>query len=959
MENHRVSPMRLLRYSDPNTDCIEHMSYIIDTDQVKINRSSPGAFLIISFILMAGCLLPASAQDDRGGTDRMSREIVTPVWSGMEQHPLDAMPYRRIKRPLIGLVLSGGGARGIAQVGVIEVLEQHGIPIDFLVGTSMGSLIGGLYAGGYTTDAMMALVDTTDWSTILSLRTDADRRDQFIGQKLSKRRGIFTLRFDGIEPVIPASVTPAQRLSSFINELVIQSIYHPLDSFDDLRVPFRAVSTDLISGKRILFDRGDLVQAIRSSVSIPLVFAPVRHDSMMLVDGGLVANIPVDVAREYGCDIVIAVNTTSGLRPPEAMNAPWEIADQIITIMQQRWNHDQLQLADVVITPPIDRYIGTDFDHIGYFVEQGRITTEKAVPEIHSLIDRYNRRIIEDYDEAYPNPNFTFTGVEPSEEFFYIQEVLNSQDTLQKSELIDVLNRIYDSGYYRDVYATIDRANDLTAVNIHLTPNPVLREVTISGNNLIPIDSLLSGFIPLQNASLNHRFTRSALESILSMYRAEGYSLARITSNVFNEDTGILDIRIDEGIIGGVSIEGNRKTKIYVIRREFTLSGGDVFTVSRAMQGIRNINGTGLFNQVLLNVVRRDGLPHVVIVVDERYSELLRLSLMVDETYHFQPVVEVRNENFFGNAIEAGIGFGGGTRNRILWGELITHRIFNTYLSLGLHGYYSFQDFRVYGDVPDSPASRWRRELIGEYRQFGTGGKITLGAQFERFGNVAAEVRMENQRLRNREGTAISPAGTFIVANRFSATFDTYDRYPFPSDGIGLSAFYEIASSFVGSDVSYTKFFIRYETYSTYGRLHTFRPKLVFGFGDDTMPLTEFFTLGGMDSFYGMRRNEYRGRQIFTANFEYRLRLPFKILVDTYLHARYDLGAAWQTAQDIRLGDLRHGLGIGIGFDTGIFGPLEFGLGRAYLSRGDIVDGVVPAGVTHTYFNIGIPLFEE
>jgi NTE family protein len=892
------------------------------------------------------------------GDDRVTTatEIITPNWGDYEKHYLDVIAYRRLKKPRIGLVLSGGGARGIAQVGVIEVLEEHNIPIDFIVGASMGSLIGGLYAGGYSTSSMRALVDTTDWQEVLALSTASDRRDLFIDQKVDRRTGIFTLRFEGIAPVIPASVTPAQRLSSFINELVLQGIYHPFESFDDLRIPYRSVATDLISGNRIIFDHGDLVQAIRASISIPLLFAPVRHDSLMLVDGGLVSNIPVDVARDYGCDIVIAVNTTSGMRPQDAINAPWEVADQIITIMQQLWNQNQLHMADIVITPPIEQYLGTDFENVHLYIEEGRKTAEQQIPAIRKKLSEYSNAVYPENGTRYPNPNISFSGVALSDELSYVRNVLSSQDTITRKELFSVLNNIYDSGYYRDIYAEAVYHGDLTAINFHLTPYPVLREVRVNGNHLVESDELLDTFSPLLNEVFNVHRSRSALENILFLYRSNGYSLARILSTHFDEESGVLEISVDEGTIGGISVQGNRKTKLYVIRREFTLKKDDIFQVERAMQGIRNINGTGLFNQVLLNVTERDGIPHLVLQVDERHSELLRLSLRVDEEYHFQPVVEIKNENFFGNAIETGIEIGGGLTNRIYSADLITHRIFNTYLSARIRGYHFFEDISVYRNDPDAPPTQWRRLSDGEYRQYGTGGGVIIGAQFERLGIISAELRTEWQKIRQREPGNYPTGDQFIVANRFSSIFDTYDKYPYPTEGVGLRAYYEKASSVLGSDISYSKFFINYESFSTYGAYHTFRPRIVFGFGDDTLPLTEFFKLGGKDSFYGMRQNEYRGRQIFALNFEYRFRLPYKILVDAYLLARYDIGAIWQAAQDVRLGDLKHGVGFGIGLDTIIFGPVEFGIGRAYLNRSDFRDGKVQTGPVHTYFSIGYPI---
>jgi NTE family protein len=883
-------------------------------------------------------------------------EIVRPALGDSRMNTLDVIPHRTIDRPRIGLVLSGGGARGAAHLGVIEVLEEQGIPIDFIVGASMGSLIGGLYAIGYSTDAMHALVDTLDWDRLLSLSDAADRRDLFVDQKMTPHRGLFTLRFDGVVPVIPASVTPAQQLSSVINQLILQGVYHPDVSYDDLRIPFRSVATDLISGERVVFDSGDLVQAMRASISVPLMFAPVIKDSMMLVDGGLVSNIPVDIARDYGCDIVIAVNTTSGMRDADQIGAPWEVADQIITIMQQRWNRDQLELADIVITPPIENYLGSDFGNIPFFIEEGRRTAEEAVPTIKEQIGAYYSYHYRQDSVSYPDPSITFGDDLTGGELEGSLRTLNQTDTLQHCQLIHLLNTIYATGWYRDVYASVEREAGETAITILTERNSLLNRVRFGGNAHLEDGTLTRSFDDLIGKPVNHRSAKHALEEILLRYRSHGFSLARITGISYDEDTGELVISIDEGTVGAVHFRGNHRTRGYVVRREFPIRPGDTFHVDDAMRGIRNINGTGLFNQVMVSVESADGGPAIIVQVDERHSDLLRLSMRIDDVHHFQPLLELRNENLFGHGMETGVSVGGGLQNRLYMADMVIHRIFNTYLASRISAFYRFDDIPLYIDDPDARSSRWVREREGLYRHRRWGGNMTVGSQFERLGNISVTMRIEEHEIDEREAGAFQPTEYRLIAQRFMSIFDTYDRFPYPSEGVGIQAYYETANSAFGSEISYSKFYVSYDSYNTYGNAHTFRPRIVFGFADESLPLGEQFTFGGKDNFYGLREFDSRGRQILTINFEYRYKLPIKILVDTYIHARYDIGSVWNTSQDIRLGDLRHGIGIGLGFDTVIFGPIEFAVGRAFLSRGDVFNQRMPSTPIQTYFTIGYPL---
>ena len=221
----------------------------------------------------------------------------------------------------------------------------------------------------------------------LSLTEDTRRTDLFVGQKKESDRTFFSLRFEGLEPVLPAALSSGQRLTDFLSFLDLQAIYHSDSTFDDLRIPFRAVSTDLISGRRVVLSEGSLAEALRSSSTVPLLFNPVEKDSLRLVDGGLVSNIPVDIALEEGYDLVIAVNTTSGMRVEEELNAPWQTADQIMGIMMQFGNREQVALADIVLTPDLGRHLSSDFSGLDSLIAEGEAAAEQIIGAFFALTD--------------------------------------------------------------------------------------------------------------------------------------------------------------------------------------------------------------------------------------------------------------------------------------------------------------------------------------------------------------------------------------------------------------------------------------------------------------------------------------------------------------------------------------------------------------------------------------------
>ncbi|MGE7956758.1 patatin-like phospholipase family protein [Pseudomonas sp. NPDC089530] len=276
-------------------------------------------------------------------------------------------------RPKIGLVLSGGAARGLAHIGVLKALEEQGVKIDAIAGTSMGAVIGGLYASGYKIDELEKLALSIDWKQALSdappredipFRRKQDDRDFLVKQKLS-------FRDDG-SLGLPLGVIQGQNLA-----LLLESMFaHASDTrdFDKLPIPFRAVATDISSGEKVVFRKGHLPRAIRASMSIPAVFAPVEMDGRLLVDGGMTDNIPLDVARDMGVDIAIVVDIGTPLRSRQQLANVVDVLNQSITLMTRRNSEEQLATLhknDVLIQPPLASFAVTDFGRAQEMIDAG------------------------------------------------------------------------------------------------------------------------------------------------------------------------------------------------------------------------------------------------------------------------------------------------------------------------------------------------------------------------------------------------------------------------------------------------------------------------------------------------------------------------------------------------------------------------------------------------------------
>src|SRR5215469_13686391 len=257
-------------------------------------------------------------------------------------------------RPRIGLVLSGGGARGAAHVGVLKVLEQLHISIDAVAGTSMGAVVGGLYASGLNPREIEAIMSSLNWQD--AFRDRPPREDLTFRRKEEDQNFLvkFPLGLRGRHIQLPKGLIQGQGLNQMLRRLTLPVAR--ITRFDDLPTPFRAVATDLETGEAVILDSGDLTTAMHASVSAPGVFAPVERDGRLLVDGGIAENIPIDVARKMGVDIVIVVDVGFPLLPRDQLTSVPVISNQMLAILIQKNSRQQLATLsknDVIIEPQL------------------------------------------------------------------------------------------------------------------------------------------------------------------------------------------------------------------------------------------------------------------------------------------------------------------------------------------------------------------------------------------------------------------------------------------------------------------------------------------------------------------------------------------------------------------------------------------------------------------------------
>lgn len=852
-------------------------------------------------------------------------------------------------KPEVGFALSGGGARGLSQIGVLKALDEAGIKPDLVIGTSMGSIVGGLYAAGYSVDRLDSIARQTDWNDLLTLNTQSNRRDLFVDQKVTDDKAIFSLRLDGLNPILPTSFNDGQKLSNKLNILTFNAPLHSETSFDLLAIKFRAVCTDLITGKLVLLDRGSLSNALRASSSVTFFLAPIKMDSLLLVDGGLVANIPVDISKKSGADFVVAVNTTSDLWPEKDLSTPWIVADQIVSIPMRQNNADQLSKADFIISPELNNILATDFNLVDSLIFLGYNYTKPLINNLRTKIDSAVYNSLPEKERSFYNVKLSDNMTLKEKSFF---SDYDKSDSVSNKKINYDLYMLFETGDYKNLAAEISISADGSVLDLVKEYNPVVNTIDLIGISLIHSDQISEIFASLKGKPFSGRLVLSEVIELIKLYREEGFSLAEIQSIEYNQEEKRLKIYIDEGIISHIEVNGNLHTNKNVITREFNFKEGDLFRIADVQRGLINLRSTKLFNNIDVAVKEDKGQNILIINVDEKPSRLLRISFRTDNEYRAQFGLDLRDENLFGTGTELGLILFGGLENRAYILEQKANRIFDTYLTYKINAYYKFNDVRVYSDVKTDNINSFSREETGIYRQIFYGLSLGVGTQVGRFGNLIFEGRYQFDEIKNIDSDPTIPYKTKIVSFKISTTIDTQDKYPFPENGIYFTGFYESAVSVLGGQTGYSNINFQYKNYLSLSDRIVVSPKIIFGFADKTLPLSEQYSLGGQESFFGMRENEFRGRQIFLASLMYRYKLPVAVFFDTYLKLRYDLGSTWNEQEQIRFKDLRHGIGGSIAFDTPI-GPAEFSVGRSFLFRKDLPQNPLSWGDVLFYFSIG------
>lgn len=296
---------------------------------------------------------------------------------------IQAQSDSALANPKLGFALAGGGAKGLAHIGVLQVLEENGIMPDYITGTSMGSIVGGLYSMGYTPEEMIGLTENMDWNYYFK---DAYPRNYLpIEERNKADRYQLSFAIENNKLVIPKGLIEGRKILNFLGG--ITAPVHTVHDFDQFYIPFRCVATDLATGDAYVFKKGPLRYAIRASMSIPSAFVPLLYDEHLLVDGMVARNFPVQDAFEMGADIVIGVDVGAPLYKVEELNSVLKVMEQTSGYRMVESTLHQRSLTPLIIDPDLEGYTSLSYDSTTELIERGRQAAIKALPEIKKQLE--------------------------------------------------------------------------------------------------------------------------------------------------------------------------------------------------------------------------------------------------------------------------------------------------------------------------------------------------------------------------------------------------------------------------------------------------------------------------------------------------------------------------------------------------------------------------------------------
>lgn len=375
------------------------------------------------------------------------------------------------ERPKIGLVLSGGGAKGMAHIGVLKKLEELGIRPDYITGTSMGSVIGGLYAAGYSAAEIEKIAKRMNWDEILSNQVSIDRIN-FV-EKPYYQRYILELGIKGLSLELPKGLIEGQRLTETLSYLTRH--VHDIEDFNNLPIPFAAVAADITTGEPVVLDHGSLALSIRASMAIPSVFTPVEMEDRLLVDGGLVRNFPVPECQAMGADIIIGVFVSDELSGKDELKSAIDVLSQSAFVMSVFDSREQKKKVDILIEPDLTGFTTFSFTETEQIIERGEQAADSAEAPLKQLVEQVGSRNNGPVTRPALRDSFLISAIEIKNNATIPDKYIRGKLRIDEGEFVSIdhieerVDILFGTRYFTKVWYELRRIGDTDELVIYVS----------------------------------------------------------------------------------------------------------------------------------------------------------------------------------------------------------------------------------------------------------------------------------------------------------------------------------------------------------------------------------------------------------------------------------------------------------------------------------------------------------
>jgi len=907
--------------------------------------------IIFCIAALLAALLPGVAAPPLAMASQATLTLVYPDTLALPMRRYALRHAMRPARKSVGLALSGGGANALSQIGVLKALDEEGVPIDFIAGTSMGAIIGGLYSCGYSPNELEEIAHSLPWQSMVSFENDYTRSNIVLEQQRIRDRSSIAIRFDKLKLLMPKSLNSAQKLTETLDLLALNSLYKTSGDFSTLPVNFRAVSTDLVSGKRITLTSGSLSEAMRASSTVPILFEPIKRDGYQLVDGGLIANLPVDELENINARYKIAVDTHGSMYATGGeIDLPWKAADQAMTILIKMQYPEQLAKADMVITPDLNEHKATDFSDIRALVEAGYSKGKLLAKTIKRSIEEsaHSNIAIGNFSKTI---RFTPERPEFREHYLIVAALVRNATNLALT-----LRELLDTDLFTSVYAEVN--NKDKTILFHLAPLPEIQNISVTGG---PPDTLSpqeidSCFRPVIQTLLTNTAGTSALEALVKKYREKGYSLVTIQGT--SMEGGTLHVKLSSGNPGGIEIFQDKKlTGMTPIEREIKIDTTRSFNIRHAEESVDNLYETGVFSRISISEASPlpstpDGSPLLKFSLEEKSASVLRLGVRYDETNNAQFLLDVRNENLAGTTNSIGGWLKTGRKNNLVNLEFNMPRIGPSHLTISSRLFYeqhSFENLNKEGNINNYGIQKY-------------GVSPAFGIRIRKNGKLVADMTLQNSQsyADKSTGTPLATATTTMLSVGTQFSLDSRDNPLIPTSGTVTNLRYSITPVTLDNRNFFWQVSGNHEENLRLGSKTVLQLSGLFGLSSNNVPLSEKFFLGGAGTswsqrFIGLKENELPCNNMISAGMQLSYKPPYAILFPLSLLLHYNIGNGWNDLDNISSTNIFHGIGSSIVWQTPL-GPTRLTVSKAFTFPREAYDTEFASlrfSETIVYFSIG------